>query len=117
VNKFQLIAQMSQEFESLDFQVLLLIYGKTTESMTSIARRYNLTKQSVSKRVKKYSALLGERPKCCRSVEACKSYSARAKRVWRKRSMEMPTFSVKRLMRSIDPRITVLGESERGLIK
>jgi len=102
VNKVRLIADMAQKVDSLDFQVLLLIYGKTTESMTSIARRYNFTKQAVSKRVKKYSALLGEKPKCCRSAEACDSYSARAKRVWSKQSREILTFSAAKLMQSLD---------------
>ncbi len=102
MNKFQLIGEMAQEVDSLNFQVLLLIYGKTNESMTAIARRYCITKQAVSRKVKKYSALLGESPKCCRSVEACKSYSTRAKRVWRKRRREIPKFSLAGLMQSLE---------------
>ena len=102
MNKFQLTGEMAQEVESLNFQILLLIYGKTNESMTAIARRYCITKQAVSRKVKKYSVLLGESPKCCRSVEACKSYSTRAKRVWRKRTRQIPKFSLARLMRSLE---------------
>ena len=71
---------MQNMTDTLDHSVLAIVLNRSTESMTSVAKRFNITKQAVSKKALDVADRLGIRFRAGKSESARKSYEARARR-------------------------------------
>lgn len=87
--------------DTLDHSVLAIVLNRSTESMTSVAKRFNITKQAVSKKVLDVSDRLGIRFRAGKSESARKSYEARARRHHDKRRRETPKFNTGALLKGL----------------
>ena len=92
---------MQNMTDTLDHSVLAIVLNRSTESMTSVAKRFNITKQAVSKKVLDVSDRLGIRFRAGKSESARKSYEARARRHHDKRRRETPKFNTSALMKGM----------------
>lgn len=92
---------MQNMTDTLDHSVLAIVLNRSTESMTSVAKRFNITKQAVSKKALDVADRLGIRFRAGKSESARKSYEARARRHHDKRRRETPKFKIGALMKGI----------------
>ena len=92
---------MQNMTDTLDHSVLAIVLNRSTESMTSVAKRFNITKQAVSKKALDVADRLGIRFRAGKSESARKSYEARARRHHDKRRRETPKFNTMALMKGV----------------
>jgi len=92
---------MQNMTDTLDHSVLAIVLNRSTESMTSVAKRFNITKQAVSKKALNMADRLGMRFRAGKSESARKSYEARARRHHDKRRRETPKFKIGALMKGV----------------
>lgn len=92
---------MQNMTDTLDHSVLAIVLNRSTESMTSVAKRFKITKQAVSKKALDVADRLGIRFRAGKSESARKSYEARARRHHDKRRRETPKFKIGALMKGI----------------
>ena len=87
--------------DTLDHSVLAIVLNRSTESMTSVAKRHKITKQAVSKKALDLADRLGIRFRAGKSESARKSYEARARRHHDKRRRETPKFNTGALLKGL----------------
>jgi S-adenosylmethionine/arginine decarboxylase-like enzyme len=92
---------MQNMTDTLDHSVLAIVLNRSTESMTSVAKRFNITKQAVSKKALNMADRLGMRFRAGKSESARKSYEARARRHHDKRRRETAKYNTGALMKGM----------------
>ena len=92
---------MANRTDTLSHAVLNISLNRSPESMTAVAKRFNLTKQAVSKKVTEIHDRLGIRARSQKSEKARESYRKRAYRVHAKRRRETPKFNSAALMKGM----------------
>jgi hypothetical protein len=92
---------MQNMTDTLDQAVLSIVLNRSTESMTSVAKRFNITKQAVSKKALDVADRLGIRFRAAKSERARKSYEQRARAHHDKRRRETPKFNLSALTKGI----------------
>ena len=93
---------MANRTDTLSHAVLNISLNRSPESMTAVAKRFNLTKQAVSKKVTEIHDRLGIRARSQKSEKARESYRKRAYRVHAKRRREAPKFNNAALMKGMN---------------
>jgi tRNA U38,U39,U40 pseudouridine synthase TruA len=93
---------MANRTDTLSHAVLNISLNRSPESMTAVAKQFNLTKQAVSKKVTEIHDRLGIRARSQKSEKARESYRKRAYRVHAKRRREAPKFNNAALMKGMN---------------
>lgn len=89
--------------DTMDQSVLAIVLNRTTESMTSVAKRFKITKQAVSKKCLEFADRLGMPMRAGKSASARKSYDKRARAHHDKRRRELKPFNIAALTKGIKP--------------
>jgi flagellar hook assembly protein FlgD len=92
---------MQNMTDTLDHSVLAIVLNRSTESMTSVAKRFKITKQAISKKALNMADRLGIRFRAGKSESARKSYEQRARRIHAKRRRETAKYNIGALMKGI----------------
>lgn len=79
--------------DTVDHAVLAVVLNRTTESMTTAAKRFNITKQAFSKRCLDVKDRLGLPMRAGKSERARESYRTRAYKVHERRRRSVPKFN------------------------
>lgn len=94
--------------DTLDHSILAIVLNRSTESMTSVAKRHinpntgkSYTRAAISKKALDVADRLGIRFRAGKSESARKSYEARARRHHDKRRRETPKFNTGALMKGL----------------
>jgi hypothetical protein len=94
--------------DTLDHSVLAIVLNRSSESMTSVAKRHinpntgkSYTRAAISKKALDVADRLGIRFRAGKSESARKSYEARARRHHDKRRRETPKFNTGALLKGL----------------
>jgi hypothetical protein len=94
--------------DTLDHSILAIVSNRSTESMTSLAKRHinpstgqPYTRASISKKALELADRLGIQFRAGKSETARKSYEQRARRIHDRRRRETPKFKIGALMKGL----------------